>query len=60
MTPTPAALQAAERFQEIEEIHGVNNKRRWAMFAAALTKYGVTEWDVEEALEWLEERAEEL
>jgi hypothetical protein len=60
MTPSPAALQAAERFNEIEELHGENNKRRWAMFDAALTKFGVDEFEVECALEWLEERALEL
>jgi len=57
MTPTPAAIAAAKRFLEIEEMHNVTHKGRWAMFAAALTKHKVDEWEVEDALEWLEDEA---
>ena len=58
--PTTSAIKAAERFLEIEELHSPTHKGRWAMFDAALKKYGVDEFEVEEALEWLEQQATEL
>jgi hypothetical protein len=59
-TPTEAALACARRFREIEELHGANHKGRWAMFNAALKRYKVDEFEVEAALEWLDENTDEL